>query len=510
MDANVHRAILKLAAERAKKRIQAEGKPARVDLESAFWALHQGNWLTDMNQATCFFDALEGRGDPYAALDIGKGKYSLPKSVGDHQGEWTSMFHELWAKECEGADLPVLPRGAGSREHERLNPQIIGGYYPMDHFDVVVGDVPAREAREFEGIGAKPAMTLTARSGIFEYAQSFWLHPAFRPGQDRADPFALRSVGHAAHILQDFFGHSNFVELLLMAAAKHENTLDDDLRAALAAERVGTFGAFWRAHPEDPAETPVMTGRFDRIDTLASLLGIYRRGLVHSWSDLDASPHGGAPAAADDLLFDVVFGTFSDRPYTESARKAIVELWSTRREFKALRETFRLGVLEVVASIAAHFTGPEAKSSIQEVKELIKPADPKEARRYATAGRILYLERVIETKLRHEVTTAKSRALPHHTLLAKDHDVAHPEVRLAYKLACQLATDVTTELLYHFAVGSSFDAVKGLLQRYYRHPALHLEDQGVRAALRQRTDRLYGVRWWLAAAADEPLLATRD
>lgn len=513
MDAKVHRAMLKIAAEQAMKRIKSEGKRPSVDLQNAFWAIHQGNWLTDMNQATCFFDLLEKRGDPYSVLDLSKRRYNLPSTVTKNETKWTNMFRELWAHECQDARLePFLPRDAG--KDAPLNPQIIGGYYPMDHFDVVDptndrGETVSREDREFE-TAATQKMTLTAHHGIFHYALDFWLRPQFmKHGQDRTSPDALRSIGHAAHILQDFFGHSNFVELLLMIAATRSDVLHDDLVSALGRERSGTFGSFWQKDANQPSATPVMTGRFDRIDTIAAILGIYRNGLVRPWSDLGAGGLGGVHGDTNDLIFDVMFGTFSDRPYASGARSVVRTLLNADTAMEGVKEAVRKGALSLFAEIAERFASAETKASIEEVKSLIASANVNVVKRYATVGRILCLEHVIERDLREQIRDAGRPKLPHHTLLAKDRDVSHPEVRLAYKLACLLATEVTTELLYHYAVGSSLDAVESLLHRYFRHPADYLEEPSIRAALRERTDRLYGGRWWLAAATDEVLVGPR-
>ncbi len=47
-----------------------------------------------------------------------------------------------------------------------------------------------------------------------------WLRPAFVTPADKRidDPIGLRKLGQATHILQDFFGHSNYVEVILQIA----------------------------------------------------------------------------------------------------------------------------------------------------------------------------------------------------------------------------------------------------------------------------------------------------
>jgi Heterokaryon incompatibility protein Het-C len=501
MDLNVHRTMLLLATRRAQQRLEQEGKPPRVDLRRAFWALHQGNWLTDMNQATAFFDAFEGRRDPYRILDIRRGKYLLPETITRYQPQWIKLFQSLWAHECQHAEIDLLPPGAGG--DAPLNPQVIGGYYPYDHFDVVdplgpEGRFVSREPAEFKA-AETTRMTLTASEGVFTYARRFLLESPFQ-SSSRQDIYALRCVGHGAHTLQDFFGHSNFVELLLTIAARR-GILDPALARVLTKERYGTFASYWWA--ASPEATPVMTGRFDRIDTIATLLGIYRQGIVPQWNDLSTGGFAGAQGEKRDLIFDVMFGTFSNNPFTDKALKAVKGLTEVGDAIQHLKGTVVKGVSGLFAEVARLFASQEARAAIDEVKDLAQVADMKESDRHAKAGRIAYLEGVIVQKLRHDLEMAKGPVLPHHTLLAKDKDVSHPEVRLAYKLACHLATEVTAELLYHYALGSPASALDEVLTRYYRHPELYLSDDGAPQRLRAITDRLYGERWWIAAQDDQ-------
>jgi len=61
MDLKVHRAILFLALQRVSQRIDPNKSIIPPDklLEQAFLSLWLGNWLTDMSQASAFFDVLD-------------------------------------------------------------------------------------------------------------------------------------------------------------------------------------------------------------------------------------------------------------------------------------------------------------------------------------------------------------------------------------------------------------------------------------------------------------------
>jgi Heterokaryon incompatibility protein Het-C len=305
MNLQNHRAITHIAAMRAMKRLNSEGKTPTVNLLSRFWALYQGSWLTDMSQVTAFFDMAQGRRDPYKVLD--HGVYVLPTAVTDHPTEWAGLFKALWKKECEWSPLPEL--SSSESLNAPLNGQIIKGYHPYDHFDVVDrvddhGNPIQNESEEFADIETY-GMTKTAREGLFSYALRTWFAPSFN-STGREDLFELRSLGHGLHTVQDFFAHSNFVEILLSVAAK-EGKLDPLLSKALQLEPFGTYTSYWIADKSEPGATPIMTGRFDRIDTIATLLKILREALIPPWNDLAAAGYASQPLQAKDLLFEAMF-----------------------------------------------------------------------------------------------------------------------------------------------------------------------------------------------------------
>jgi hypothetical protein len=112
----------------------------------------------------------------------------------------------------------------------------------------------------------------------------------------------------------------------------------------------------------------------------------------------------------------------------------------------------------------------------------------------------MYLERVIETRFLDELARAKQggeRILPHHTLLAKDQDVSQPESRLAFKLACRMAVDLTALVLEQYLLGSGIEEVARILQRCIVHPSVLLSETKATTVLQSDVPRLYGERWWM-------------
>jgi hypothetical protein len=504
MDLPVHRTMLLFALKRAAAR---RGQ----DLAPAFHRLWLGNWLTDMNQATAFFDALEERRDPYARWKA-DGTYDQPQAVRENREPWTRLFRSLWAHEWASAVAEPAFAALPASDATPASADEIGGYDPRDHGDVVdrldaKGDPILDEHLEFEPV-PRTGMTETARGSVLSYGLERWIRPAFStPAKARlADRFGLSMLGHATHVLQDFFAHSNFVELVLQIAA-HRGNLPSDCAALIRTERSGTFVAY-RAE-DDPARTPVMTGRFDRIDLVASLLQIYRTGLLPPEGDLVAGGFApGTPTARSDLLFEVMFGTFSKNTFATRALEALKALDTFHDVVSSLGDAVRRGVVRTFGWVARRLTDDAAtQASMKELEDLAVIANSAGAADFARVGRLMYVEHVIEQRLRDEAGRGGPPRLPHHTLVNKDHDVAQPEARLAHKLACCFATDVTTEVLGLYFSGASADDVVPVLERVYRHPRDLMDAPVFRDRLWQAVDDLYGVRWWQHADDDAGRIA---
>jgi hypothetical protein len=317
MDLPVHRAILYNALNRAERELhRKEG-----ELLSAFHPLWLGNWLTDINQATAFFDAYEGHGraDPYDRWEKGeKWHYKLPEILKEkkYAEVWLDLVRAFWDDEWVVATTAPryakLPKSKAAPD----SVQEIAGYYPLDHFDVTAtydesGKADSGERRELAA-AAKTGMTWTASEGVFHYCLPRWLAPAFETdeGRRRSDMMSLQRLGHATHTLQDFFSHSNFVELMLLCAEETE-VLDEDLALTLRKERTRPQGMFAAYHDNQNLKAPVMTTRFDLLDMMASMLHVYPDGLTETWNDLLA---GGFDSEfgkrRQDPIFKLVVRTF--------------------------------------------------------------------------------------------------------------------------------------------------------------------------------------------------------
>ncbi|PKN22259.1 MAG: hypothetical protein CVU65_15380 [Deltaproteobacteria bacterium HGW-Deltaproteobacteria-22] len=540
MDLKVHRAILLLALQRVKQRIDPNKLIIPPDelLNKTFYPLWHGNWLTDMNQASAFFDVLENKyQDPYTRWR-GSGTYDFPQVIRDHQTEWVNLFNTLWAKEYnEVAQFPAFKAIKPPAPQLKVtDPNQIGGYYPYDHFDVAdrmrplcpqcngpmsmtadqnnwrctdqqhaplqagaEGNVqwePVPDSVEFEN--AQDKLSHTIHRGVF--TECLWgpLNTALVGQRDHVDN--LRILGKALHTLQDLFAHSNFVELLLLCGDSR-GLLPTALSEALKAERVGSYAAY--ACDSSVDNTIVVPGRFDQMDTVASILKIYRENLVTRWEDLETGGYDGHAGRTRDLMVEVLFGTFSNQPFAPSALAAVKAATGVSNFIASVGDSIKSGAVRFFAWVAQKLTDDQrARAAISEVEGLLLAANDAKAKDYANAGRIMYLEHVIskrlEEKLRNDRLVYGCEVLPHHTLLAKDQDVSHPECRLGFKLASLLAVDLTAQILEQYLTGGDLTAIEKVLRARIVHPARLLDNTASAKALKDLIPTIYGERWWHA------------
>ncbi|MBU1412683.1 hypothetical protein KKC22_14320, partial [Myxococcota bacterium] len=488
MDLKVHRAILLLALQRVKQRIDPKKSIIKPDelLNKTFYPLWHGNWLTDMNQASAFFDVLENKyQDPYTRWRS-RGTYDFPQVIRDHQTEWKNLFNALWKEECKTvAQFPAFSKFTPPAPQLTVtDANQIGGYYPYDHFDVAdrmrplcpqcngpmsmtadqeqwtctdpqhaplqtgaEGNVqwePVPDSVEFDN--AKDKLSHTIHRGVF--TECLWgpMNTALVGQREHVDN--LRILGKALHTLQDLFAHSNFVELLLLCGDSR-GLLPDALSDALKAERVGSYAAY--AFDSSVDNTIVVPGRFDQMDTVASILKIYRENLVPRWEDLETGGYDGHAGKTRDLMVEVLFGTFSNQPFAPAALATVKKAIGVSNFIASVREKIQRGAIEFFGWVAKKLCDSETEQAINQVQSLLLAANDVQAKDYAKAGRIMYLEHVIskrlEEKLRNDRQVPGCKVLPHHTLLAKDQDVSHPECRLGFKLASLLAVDLTAQIL---------------------------------------------------------------
>ncbi|WP_268797880.1 HET-C-related protein [Pseudomonas huanghezhanensis] len=148
-------------------------------------------------------------------------------------------------------------------EHFTVSPQMLGVYRPTEHIDnPKVSDPQASEPtlrdKDFEPLvrDGNPLLDVDYETSMKRYmAQSVtFMQAELKIAMQERSVSNLRAFGSALHVLEDFFAHSNFVELSLI---KNGHT---DVVA-------------WTSPAPCKAGIPLVTGMFGPTDVLASLAG---------------------------------------------------------------------------------------------------------------------------------------------------------------------------------------------------------------------------------------------
>ena len=164
--------------------------------------------------------------------------------------------------------------------------------------------------------------------------------------------------------------------------------------------------------------------------------------------------------------------------------------------------------------MAKQLSDDSAKDGIDKVQNLLLAANDVQAKDWANAGRIMYVERVIvktlEDKLKSDIGRHGPKVLPHHTLLAKDQDTGQPECRLGFKIATLLAVDLTAQVLEQYLTGGDMKAVEVVLRNRIRYPEMLLKDNpNIAAAFQNVVPTIYGERWWQVAGNSQAEMILR-
>jgi hypothetical protein len=218
-----------------------------------------------------------------------------------------------------------------------------------------------------------------------------------------------------------------------------------------------------------PEETPLVSALFDTNDTIFSLLHIYSAHLVRT----DGKPQTEPALDLAMAIFDIqgaplIKGAWEVLDAVEGAFRAIG---------RAARNLLASGI-EAVAEGKDSVT----RDLMQTSAHLVRSYSSKEADEWAKAGRLDFLSRQLELQMLDELRgqTTSEMLLPHHSLLAKDHVGDQAGGRLRFKLACLLATDLTTKLIeWHFQPGvPSLDDYRVFTRTVMLHPAQLLQAVG--------------------------------
>jgi hypothetical protein len=254
--------------ERIEAGLQAVGF-AKEDLQ----AIYFGNWLRDYSQL----------------LD--------PKIVRGR--EQKKDFPNVMSREALTAIVDIMAARkfaelrAQDSSNYKVTEQRLGVYRPSHHIDnpKVENPTPADPAerdKEFEPwvLADDPLLDVDYETSMKSYihrSAAKMYRELFGAMKDGYTPDGLRQLGAALHILEDFFAHSNFVELNLISL-NHRDVLP------------------WTGPAECKHKLPVVTGRFGGSDVIASLAGPVAKVLAptEAWQFSPTQP--GARSDSEKML----------------------------------------------------------------------------------------------------------------------------------------------------------------------------------------------------------------
>ncbi len=523
MDLNVHKLITYNAY---KKYLVVNNKQNNEDYLKSFHDLWMGNWLTDMNQATAFFSIISSLKVDDSATEIDyydarkNGNYVLPEILNDKtlKEAWVNLINALWTEEWKEVikeqtnfdkDIKI------ERGHAKTGTaESIGCYYPLDHFDVTDefrrNKWTDNEAEELTNISVDNPWSRTAKGGI-EYALNGWLKKAFneKPSDRLNNWEALKILGHGLHVLQDFFAHSNYPEVLLIAINQECNlnkvnpVLSKNLDAQIKQNIPGTFNSF--PFFNKAINTPILTGRFDTIDTIYILAGKYKNSLMQSaWNNtISVNTQQQNNEDETEKILDILFSTFSNISIVKKSAGVIKKISGIKSFFAKINLKIKKATVHLFNKVAQKkFKNDPKMANCAELlsgltTSVLSSKTTKSS--YEKAGKFMFVEHNIEQYLKikiDEVEKNKKYALPHHTLLAKDNVVLNPEVRLAFKLGCVIATELSHKIIDAYFEGKKFTTIKTEVNKQLRHPKDRLKDVTYKKDILNKIDKLYSGRWW--------------
>ncbi len=478
------------------------------------------------------------------------GAYVLPtifSTDNNFKERWERLFSSLWEDEWSSAQeagefskkmgemadslaLDAPNDASGSPAVTTGKAEEIGVYYPLDHFDVTDQNIyfvqkerwGTREELELDEYKNQGFMTTTAHAAL-EYAQQDWLKKAFTATQAAdqettrqnrlADHQSLKILGHGLHILQDFYSHSNYIELLLICMAEKDLLnpyWNNRIHHEVHQDKIGTFNAFvlCKKHSADQygtgEETPVVTGRFDPIDTVHTLLELAIDSIHHHDNDHEKPHHA---STTNERLYNIIFSTFSDIDIVKKTKKPFDTYQAFSNQIDKMQAAVTHFFLDYLVTPAVENIFKDQKQ-VTDTYLLLKNAaldNGRTLQKYRKAGEMLFHQHTIENHLRKTVTKAEQAGkiiLPHHALLAKDHDKGNDAVKLSYKLSCALAAEASTEVLVKYFQGANFRELEPLLARRYVHPRFHREQCAATGSLNKTIRKLEGK--WFQYAVQNP------
>lgn len=356
--------------------------------------IHFGNWLRDYSQIL----------DPSVVRKQGE-KRQLPRFIS--RAGWTKIIAIKARMKFEGDD-------ANRKGLFKVTPSLLGVYRAVEHIDNPANNkTDAPDPRsidpDFEAPPTPALLSIDPTTSMKRYiglSKSFMRSRLDQAANDGRTTEGARHFGAALHVLEDYFAHSNFVELSL--------------------RKLGYTKVLpWTSKAKCKQEYPVVTGMFGSLDVIASIAGVIADLLVPK-PELAYKRPKPQERTAQDLVLLVLLDEWGDQRWLD-----------TYRNLLALRDS-----VNDSSAYYAFAYGKHAKGLLDLKKNII-----------------LFVANVLIHLLGNSVDDAQvylngdpntnGSTDPSHSQLAKDHD-DHPFHTLAGLLATEAVKTVGKEMADHW------------------------------------------------------------
>lgn len=398
-------------------------------------AIYFGNWLRDYSQ---LIDPKIVRPAQDTVLDaenlqrlLEGGLPRLPRA------RLTAVVDLLALKAFH--DLQRTPQ---AREAYRVTPQMLGVYCAHEHMDnPVTLDSNAIDPRKIDPAFAPlmlpgdPRNSLLPKRSMKRYlrrSMAYMQKKLLAARKDGPTPAGMRYFGEALHVLEDYFAHSNFVELCLKRIG-HDEIL--------------TWTTKIESRARSKHEWPLVTGMFGTLDVVSSVLDPLAKHLYPGAIQSTKALKPGERDAFDEIM--LILLEDQQLPWLRgsyevylNARDQLAENWIYQL-YASVRNT-----VEVPVNILQYAGGLIRKP-------LLKWA----------GDHIATLQVHLDEDPNHD-----PEAHVTHSQLSKDHDT-HPFHTLAVELARLAVGQVGQAMFDHWSKGGEgADDPAELAKRFIVHP----------------------------------------
>ena len=498
MDITVHNQIIWNGCVAASKNQKSENKIA--DPRAFFPLLVRGSWANDINQATAFTDQLK--------------EYVCEENV-------QNFFNEMWKQEQENILKKMSAGPTEAREVSELAKKEtkkeegdytdFGKYSSLDHLDVL------KDEPEKEYTNSSQAETI---NGVLNLRlPSHFINSTYdATGEERLQNANVTALGRALHTIQDFFAHSNYVELLLWELAWQKKLSaevvygfnnPESFLAEVPYPRLycplPTSGADIEALTKDnaimwfgnsPSATPLVSTLFDQRDTACSLLYMYTKQLENTTKESSQQDQFNLAIS--------VFG-YPEKSILTTAYQSYAAVKKTFDEISSHVKTFFKKIAMDIIS-----RNPQAEKAMKAYTRIFENYSSAEARDWAEAGKIKYIEYSIKKDIAAKLKNQNKdrRQIPNHSLLHKDHEFENPEDGLRFRIAAMMASRITTEIIAeHFSVNPSEEKINQMISKRLKHPSEQIQKNELNLeVLVQFIKSAYGAPWTQISTTD-PFIA---